>query len=202
MNASLNVSAVSHGVLKDVNLSAGPHALVALTGHSGSGKSTLCHLIAGFERPEQGAVTLDGTPTDEITDWSRIAVVPQRLALLPELTAAENLVMPVLAAGRTVSPDTVATLLERLGVDVLASRPVGQGSVGEQQRVAVARALLLGPSLMVLDEPTAHQDDDNTQRVIEAVLSVLAQGTLVIISTHDPRVLAHATQTLPLGTGL
>ncbi len=198
----MRVSAVSHGVLENVDLSAEPGTLVALTGHSGSGKSTLCHLIAGFERPEQGTVTLNGVPTADITDWSRIAVVPQRLALLDQLTAVENLVLPALAAGRAVGTDQAEKVLDRLGVDVLAGRPVGQGSIGEQQRVAVARALLLGSALVVLDEPTAHQDDDNARRVIDAVLAAVDEGSLVVTSTHDPRVLTHATSTLPLGTGL
>lgn len=198
----LIVSAVSHGVLNGVNLSAGPGMLVCLTGHSGSGKSTLCHLVAGFERPEHGSVTLAGTPTTELTDWSRIAVVPQRLALLEELTGVENLVLPAIAAGRPADPVAAAEVLERLGVAVLADRPVGQGSIGEQQRVAVARALSLGSALIVLDEPTAHQDDDNARRVIDAVLAVVAEGALVVTSTHDPRVLVHAELTLPLGTGL
>nr|WP_269330335.1 ATP-binding cassette domain-containing protein [Kineosporia babensis] len=195
----MSVRDVSHGVLKDVELSADSGTLVALTGHSGSGKSTLCHLLAGFERPEQGTVTLEGRPTAEITDWRQIAVVPQRLALLEQLTAVENL---LLAARLAVETTQAEKILDRLGVDVLAERPVGQGSIGEQQRVAVARALLLDSSLVVLDEPTAHQDDDNARRVIDAVLAGVEAGSLVITSTHDPRLLNHAGFTLPLGTGL
>ena len=199
--ALLTVTDVSHGVLNGVDLAAEPGTLVALTGHSGSGKSTLCHLIAGFERPEHGTVTLDGKSTADAANWSRIAVVPQRLALLAELSGVENLLLPAVAAGQPAEPAHAAELLERLVVAVLASRPVGQGSIGEQQRVAVARALLLNSPLVVLDEPTAHQDDDNARRVIDAVLLAVAQGSLVVTSTHDPRVLAHATNTLALGTG-
>lgn len=200
--SELVVGAVSHGVLADVSLSASSGTLVALTGHSGSGKSTLCHLIAGFERPEQGTVTLDGQVTTDVTNWSRIAVVPQRLALLDRLTAVENLVLPALAAGLPVRSGAAEALLDRLSVDVLAGRPVGEGSIGEQQRVAVARALMLGSSLIVLDEPTAHQDDDNARRVIEAVAAAVDGGALVVTSTHDPRMLEHATSTLALATGL
>jgi ABC-type lipoprotein export system ATPase subunit len=199
--ARLAVADVSHGVLNGVSLTAEPATLVALTGHSGSGKSTLCHLIAGFERPEHGTVALDGKPTADVANWSRIAVVPQRLALLAELSGLENLLLPAVAAGRPAEPAQAAELLERLGVAVLATRPVGQGSIGEQQRVAVARALLLTSPLVVLDEPTAHQDDDNARRVIEAILLAVGQGSLVITSTHDPRVLTHATSSLALGSG-
>ena len=134
---------------------------MALTGHSGSGKSTLCHLVAGLERPSSGTVTVDGAPTADVTDWSRISVVPQRLALLEQLTAMENLALPVASSGRVVDAPAALDLLGRLGVGLLAGRPVGQGSIGEQQRVAVARALVLGSGLVVLDEPTAHQDDEN-----------------------------------------
>lgn len=197
----LFVRNVNHGVLVDVDLAAEPGTLVALTGHSGSGKSTLCHLVAGLERPESGTVTLGGESTAGITDWSRIAVVPQRLALLEQLTALENLALPVLACGRAVDPDAALGLLDRLGVGVLADRPVGRGSIGEQQRIAVARALVLGAGLTVLDEPTAHQDDESAERVIAAITTTVDAGALLVISTHDPRLLSRATLTLPLGSG-
>jgi ABC-type lipoprotein export system ATPase subunit len=197
----LAVRGVRHGVLDGVDLEGRPGTLVALTGHSGSGKSTLCHLVAGLERPGAGTVTLEGKPTAEITDWSRIAVVPQRLALLEQLTARQNLALPVLSAGREVDPEATDALLESLGVVVLANRLVGHGSIGEQQRIAVARALILGATLIVLDEPTAHQDDENAARVIAAITKVIAAGSLVVISTHDPRLLQLAAYALPLGTG-
>jgi ABC-type lipoprotein export system ATPase subunit len=197
----LVVEGVSHGILRDVNLTAAPGTLVALTGHSGSGKSTLCHLVAGLETPEHGLVTMRGAATAEITDWSVIAVVPQRLSLLSELTAIENLVLPSLASGHPETTSAAYDMLERLGVEPLANRPAGQGSIGEQQRIAVARALLLGPALIVVDEPTAHQDDENAERVIAAVIAAVAAGALVICSTHDPRLLARATTALALGSG-
>lgn len=199
--AALSVQAVSHNVLTGVDLTAGPSTLVALTGHSGSGKSTLCHLIAGLESPERGAVTLDGVPTVEIADWSRISVVPQRLSLLDQLTAVENLVLPSIASRRPVTSSAAYAMLERVGVEPLAGRAAGQGSIGEQQRIAVARALLLGSALMVLDEPTAHQDDENAERVIQAILDAVGSGSLVVCSTHDPRLLARADQRLALGSG-
>src|SRR6185312_10004485 len=147
---------------------------------------------AGFERPTSGTATLTGTPTADITDWSRIAVVPQRLALLEQLTAMENLALPVLAAGREVDVRAAQELLESLAVSVLSDRLVGQGSIGEQQRIAVARALVLGAALIVLDEPTAHQDDENAGRVIDAITRTVAAGSLIITSTHDPRLLTRA----------
>jgi ABC-type lipoprotein export system ATPase subunit len=197
----LEVRAVSHGVLNDIHLAADPGTLVALTGHSGSGKSTLCHLVSGLERPERGTVTLAGSRTADMTNWSRISVVPQRLSLLDQLTGMENLALPALAAGLPVDGSATYALLEELGVAPLANRPAGQGSIGEQQRIAVARALVLGSWLMVLDEPTAHQDDENAERVIAAVLEAIRSGALVVCSTHDPRLLARADQQLALGTG-
>jgi len=197
----LAVRGVSHGVLTDVDLESGPGRLVALTGHSGSGKSTLCHLVAGLERPTAGTVTLDGVATADVTDWSRIAVVPQRLALLEQLTARENLALAVQASGQEVDADAAIELLESLGVGVLANRLVGQGSIGEQQRIAVARALVLGAALIVLDEPTAHQDDENAVRVITAINRAVDAGALVVISKHDPRLLERAAFRLALGSG-
>jgi len=197
----LAVRGVSHGVLNDVDLESGPGRMIALTGHSGSGKSTLCHLVAGLERPARGTVTLAGVPTADVTDWSRIAVVPQRLALLEQLTARENLALAVLASGQEVEPDAVTALLDSLGVGVLANRLVGEGSIGEQQRIAVARALVLGAALIVLDEPTAHQDDESAARVIAAIMTVVGAGALVVISTHDPRLLERSSSRLALGSG-
>ena len=197
----LAVRGVSHGVLNDVDLESGPGRMIALTGHSGSGKSTLCHLVAGLERPTRGTVTLAGVPTADVTDWSRIAVVPQRLALLEQLTARENLALAVLASGQEVEPDAVTALLDSLGVGVLANRLVGEGSIGEQQRIAVARALVLRAALIVLDEPTAHQDDESAARVIAAIMTVVGAGALVVISTHDPRLLERSSSRLALGSG-
>ena len=197
----LDVRRVTHGVLREVDLAAEPGELVALTGHSGSGKSTLCHLIAGFERPEQGTVSLAGQATADIADWSRISAVPQRLALLEQLTALENLTLPALASQQPFDPQGARDLLSRLGVAPLIDRPVGQGSIGEQQRVGVARALVLGSALTVLDEPTAHQDDDSADRVIAAILAAVDAGVCVVTSTHDPRLLQRATTSLALGSG-
>jgi ABC-type lipoprotein export system ATPase subunit len=197
----LSVHDVSHGVLNNVELKAEAGSLVGLTGHSGSGKSTLCHLVAGLERPTSGSVTLAGQATASLTDWSRISVVPQRLALLEQLTAMENLALPVRSSGRDVDPGAALELLEALGVGELANRPVGQGSIGEQQRISVARALVLGAALIVLDEPTAHQDDESAARVINAIMSAVAAGALVVTSTHDPRLLTLAAFALPLGSG-
>ena len=197
----LDVRRVTHGVLRAVDLAAEPGDLVALTGHSGSGKSTLCHLIAGFERPEVGTVSLAGQATADIADWSRISAVPQRLALLEQLTALENLTLPALATQQRFEPERGRDLLTRLGVAPLIDRPVGQGSIGEQQRIGVARALILGSSLIVLDEPTAHQDDDSADRVIAAIGAAVDAGACVVTSTHDPRLLQRATTSLALGSG-
>ncbi len=197
----LAVRGVDHGVLHGVELLAEPATLVALTGHSGSGKSTLCHLVAGLERPERGTVTLEGTSTADVTDWSRISVVPQRLALLEQLTGLENLALPVLSAGLVADPQVARAQLDALGVSVLAERPVGRGSIGEQQRVAVARALILPAALIVLDEPTAHQDDENAERVVAAITAAVESGSLLVISTHDPRLLRIATLQVALGSG-
>jgi ABC-type lipoprotein export system ATPase subunit len=113
----------------------------------------------------------------------------------------ENLALPVLSSGHPVTPRIADDLLAELGVAALSNRPVGQGSIGEQQRICVARALVLGAQLVVLDEPTAHQDDENAGRVIAAITNAIEAGALVVTSTHDPRLPDRAAFALPLDTG-
>lgn len=158
-------------------------SMTALVGPSGSGKTTLLNLIVGGDDPDEGVVT--GAPPRP--DWSRLAIVPQTLGLLPELTMAENVGLP-LRLGADGAQD-VDEVMELLGIAVLADRPPEEASLGEQQRAAVARALVASPALLVADEPTSHQDEANAHRVIEALATLSAAGSSVFLATHDPRTL-------------
>lgn len=196
----VEVRAVGHrragaAVLHDVDLSLPPATLTVLAGRSGSGKSTLCHLIAGVMKPTTGEVLIDGgAPT---TDWAVVSLLPQRLALEPTLTVAENVLLPAaLRAGATAE-----LLLQRLGLAGIAARPAQDTSLGEQQRTALARALVLGPRVAVLDEPTAHQDDEHVQLVLDALRAAVVAGTLVIVATHDQRVIEAADHVVRLESG-
>lgn len=206
MSALIEVRGVSHTrgtdaaatrVLHDVELSLAAGTLAVLAGRSGSGKSTLCHLIAGIMPPAAGAVLVGGRPAYPRPDWSRVALLPQRLALDPELTVAENVCLPAGLRGAERPSD----LLERLGLTAIAARPSRETSLGEQQRAALARALVLAPAVAVLDEPTAHQDDEHVQGVLDVLAGAVRAGTLVLAATHDPRVIDVADSVTQLRSG-
>jgi ABC-type lipoprotein export system ATPase subunit len=185
-------------ILRDVDLRLEPARLAVLAGRSGSGKSTLCHLVAGIMRPSTGAVSVADGPAHRVRDWAVVSLLPQRLALAAELTVAENALLPARLRGRTAAqPD----LIERLGLDAIADRPARETSLGEQQRTALARALVLGPTVAVLDEPTGHQDDEHVGLILDAMVSAARAGTLVLVATHDQRVIDVADETVNLRSG-
>jgi putative ABC transport system ATP-binding protein len=188
-------------VLRDVDLRVEEGRLVALAGRSGSGKSTLAHLIAGLGAPQSGRITVDGTSAHEIADWGRVSLLPQRLALVEELSIAENVLLPTVLAGRRHPTDDGEELIAALGLGEIAGRSATAASLGEQQRAALARALVLRPRLAVLDEPTGHQDDARVELVLAAMSAARGRGTTVLVATHDDRVLAVADQVIRLHRG-
>jgi ABC-type multidrug transport system ATPase subunit len=181
-------------VLRDIDLSLPAATLAVLAGRSGSGKSTLCHLIAGVMPPTRGEVLIDG---GRHRDWATVSLLPQRLALDPSLTVAENVLLPA-ALRAAAAPDE---LLNRLGLAAIAARPARDTSLGEQQRTALGRALVLNPRIAVLDEPTAHQDDEHVHLVLDALRAVVKSGTLVVVATHDQRVIEAADHVVRLESG-
>lgn len=207
MSAPLvQVSGVSHTrgtgaaatrVLHDVDLALEPAALVVLAGRSGSGKSTLCHLVAGVMAPTAGQVLVGGRPAYPVADWARVSLLPQRLSLDPELTVAENVLLPAGLRGR----GTGSGLLDRLGLTPIAGRPARETSLGEQQRTALARALVLAPAVAVLDEPTGHQDDDHVHLVLDVLAAAVRGGTLAVVASHDPRVIDAADVVVRMHSG-
>jgi ABC-type lipoprotein export system ATPase subunit len=184
-------------ILHDVDLHLGGSRLVVLAGRSGSGKSTLCHLIAGVMRPSTGTVLVAGRPADRVHDWGVTSLLPQRPALATEMTVAENAALPARLRGSDADPD----LLDRLGLDAIRDRPAGATSLGEQQRTALARALVLRPAVAVLDEPTGHQDDDHVGLILDTLTAAARAGSLVLVATHDQRVVDVADETIHLSSG-
>jgi ABC-type lipoprotein export system ATPase subunit len=184
-------------VLHEIDLSLAPATLAVLAGRSGSGKSTLCHLIAGVMAPTTGEVLVAGRPAYPVADWATVSLLPQRLALEPELTVAENVLLPAGLRGRSADG-----LLDRLGLAAVAGRPARETSLGEQQRTALARALVLNPAVAVLDEPTAHQDDEHVHLVLAALAAAVRTGTLAVVATHDQRVIDVADTVVRLSQGL
>jgi ABC-type lipoprotein export system ATPase subunit len=184
-------------ILQGIDLRMDRGRLVVLAGRSGSGKSTLCHLVAGVMRPTSGAVRVADRPADRVHDWAIVSLLPQRLALAAELTVLENAGLPARLRGRPVDPD----LLGRLGLDAIADRPAGATSLGAPQRTALARALVLGPAVAVLDEPTGHQDDEHVDLILDTLTTAAGGGTLVLVATHDQRVIDVADEPVHLSSG-
>lgn len=153
-----------------------------LVGASGSGKSTLLGIIAGFDRPDVGR--LDWDEALDPCSWSTVAAVPQALALMPDMTFGENI---ALVLRLTDAPARHADeLCELLEVSQLLSRYPRQASLGEQQRVAIVRALCVRPKVLVLDEPTAHQDVRRAALIRQALSDAARHGSAVLATTHDP----------------
>jgi ABC-type lipoprotein export system ATPase subunit len=189
---------MSRAVLRDVSLVVRVGEVVALAGRSGSGKSTLCHLVAGLEPPTSGSILVADVAATDVDDWAVVSLLPQRVGLVPELSVAENVLLPAWLRDRDAALET----LETLGLAELADRAADQLSLGEQQRAGIARAFVLRPSLAILDEPTSHQDDEHVELVSKAVDRARLAGTAVLVATHDERLLASATRVVRLTGGV
>lgn len=179
----------------DLRLSSGESVL--LTGPSGCGKSTLLRLLAGLHRPQEGTVLVEGRAmngwtADEVRRWraDRVGFVFQDFRLLPYLNVGENIRLPYRLNPRrrwTAAESRAADdMLERAGLAGCRSRPVGTLSEGEKQRVAVCRALLPGPGLVLADEPTGNLDTANRDRVIDLLVSGCRDtGATLLVVSHD-----------------
>jgi putative ABC transport system ATP-binding protein len=182
-------------VLNDLAAAVQPGEVVIVRGRSGSGKTTLLNILAGWQDPDAGTVTWG---VDHPESWDRVAVVPQSLGLLPELTLGENIGLP----GRLADTEgDVSGVAEKLEISHLLDRPVGGASLGEQQRAAIGRALIRRPSLLLADEPSSHQDLDRLHLVWRLIDEVAGGGTGVIAATHDPDAFRYADRVLDLHDG-
>jgi putative ABC transport system ATP-binding protein len=191
--------------LVDVDLDVSAGEGVALVGRSGSGKTTLLNVAAGWETPDRGRVrTLDGDPHAHPPPWEAVAVVPQRLGVLRELTILENVELPIrLSRGRVddEARSSAVEVLDEVGIRTVANRRPAECSLGEQQRAAVARALVLAPRLLIADEPTAHLDARSSAAVLDAIRTRVVDGMTFLVATHDPDVLAHLDRAVPMRDG-
>lgn len=181
--------------IDDVSLQLEPARMTALVGPSGSGKTTLLDMVMGESRPDRGTVSgLTDRPT-----WNDLSIVPQQLGLLSELTIGENVRLPLrLGARPHRDPDD---LLESLGIAELAGRFPHETSLGQQQRAAVARALVSGSRAMIVDEPTSHQDEKNVGIVADSLVQAARTGSLVLVATHDDRVIERCDHAVHLVDG-
>jgi putative ABC transport system ATP-binding protein len=186
---------VAYQALKGVDLRVDAGEMVAIEGPSGSGKTTIINLIAGIDRPTAGAVTVNGSRVDQMSEeqlavWRgrTIGVVFQFFQLLPTLTAAENAMLPLDLAGIGSSRDRSRQAGQHLALVGLGDRgerlPV-ELSGGEQQRVAIARALACQPKILLGDEPTGNLDTETAAQMFALLSSLHDSGTTVVYVTHD-----------------
>jgi putative ABC transport system ATP-binding protein len=191
--------------LAGVDLRVDAGEFVALVGPSGSGKTTLLALLCGWELPDEGRLAYLG-PLEgrrpETLGWRNLALVPQALGLLADLSIADNVLLPArLRTTAVVAAARADALLTAFGLTHLADRYPHQASLGEQQRAAVARALLLRPAVLLADEPTAHQDRGHADRMLDAVTAAAREGSAVLIATHDEQAWARADRVLSMCDG-
>ena len=197
--------------LRGASLEVRAGEIVALVGASGSGKSTLLHCAAGLLAPESGSVTLDGVRTDALSDDARsrlrlssFGFVFQHASLVPELTAQENVELPLRMRGwsRTKVRRNSARWLRQLDVESVSGQRPGQLSGGQAQRVAACRALAGEPQMIFADEPTGALDQDNSDRVVDALTAAAReQGASVLLVTHDHGVAARADRQVRMVDG-
>jgi lipoprotein-releasing system ATP-binding protein len=198
-------------VLKDVNLSVDPGEVVAVVGASGSGKSTLLHLLGGLDRPTAGSVRVGGTDLATLDEAGRsrlraraVGFVFQFHQLLPEFTALENVMMPGWVAGtsRTSARERAEGLLRDLGLQDRLEHKPGELSGGEQQRVAVARALHMRPAVLLADEPTGNLDRKASATLLEIFERYRSrEQQAIVIATHNPDVADSAGRVVHLEDG-
>ena len=197
--------------LRGVSGEVAERSAVAVTGRSGSGKSTLLHLAAGIDAPTSGEVLLLGRPLAALSDRERtrvrrdhVGLVFQFFHLLPHLSVEENVLVPALVAGDPPRPATgrARELLARVGLEARLRDPVQKLSGGEMQRVALCRALLRRPKLLLADEPTGNLDEENGQRVMELLLGLARdEGSAVLYVTHSRELAALADAIWTLHSG-
>ena len=211
--AALSMRLASGGrvvdVLTDVSLAVPAGQFLAIAGPSGSGKSTLLGLLAGLDQPTAGRVEVAGVDItaldeDDLARFRRdhVGYVFQSYHLIPTLTASENVAVPLELAGRRDAAERAQALLAEVGLAERAHHYPVQLSGGEQQRVAVARAIALAPPLLLADEPTGNLDSATGKQIIDLLVGVnRRRGCTLVLVTHDPALAAHADRVVTLRDG-
>jgi putative ABC transport system ATP-binding protein len=197
--------------LRGASVAVSPGEILAVMGPSGSGKSTLLHCLAGIFTPDRGEVRFDGQRLDTLGEAERTKLrrtafgfVFQFGQLVPELTTADNVALPLLLnrVRRRAAYKTAQAWLDRLGIADKGGNRTGELSGGEAQRVAVARALAVGPKVIFADEPTGSLDSLAGEKVMDLLTGLAREaGTTVVLVTHDARVAAYADRVVMVRDG-
>src|SRR5450432_2863304 len=178
VNLSLGTGAARVHILKDISLRVAPGEAIGLIGPSGSGKSTLLMVMAGLERPDSGEVVVNGTPFNALDEDAlarfrgrQVGIVFQSFHLIPTMTALENVAVPLELAGVADAQERARGELAGVGLSERLHHYPAQLSGGEQQRVAVARALAPNPAILVADEPTGNLDEETGQQIVDLLFA-------------------------------
>ena len=209
VNLSLGHGAARVHILKDIDLHIGTGEAIGLVGPSGSGKSTLLMVMAGLERADTGSVAVAGRNLSNLDEDAlarfrgrHIGIVFQSFHLIPTMTALENVAVPLELAGETDAQARAREELAAVGLSERLDHYPAELSGGEQQRVAVARALAPDPAIVVADEPTGNLDEDTGKQIIELLFAGHARrkSTLVLV-THDATLAARCARVVRLRSG-
>jgi putative ABC transport system ATP-binding protein/lipoprotein-releasing system ATP-binding protein len=208
LRQSFDLGARHIDVLRGIDLDIHPAESVFLVGASGAGKTTLLYTLAGLERPRGGTVTFEGlelyscgSATQARVRNQRIGFVFQGYFLLPELTALENVLLPTMIGGH-VSRDRAIRALERVGLGERLQHLPAELSGGEQQRFAIARALINDPVLIFADEPTGNLDAATGSSIVDLLLDLVREsGKTLVVVTHDPALAARGDRKLEIRDG-
>jgi len=209
VNLSLGQGAARVHILKDIDLHIGNGEAIGLVGPSGSGKSTLLMVMAGLEQADSGSVEVAGMNLREFDEDTlarfrgrQVGIVFQSFHLIPTMTAVENVAVPLELAGAADAQARARDELSAVGLGDRLDHYPAQLSGGEQQRVAVARALAPNPAILVADEPTGNLDEDTGQQIIELLFAGHAKRkTTLVLVTHDPALAARCDRVVRLRSG-
>jgi putative ABC transport system ATP-binding protein len=209
VNLSLGQGAARVHILKDIDLHIGNGEAIGLVGPSGSGKSTLLMVMAGLEQADSGTVEVAGMNLGKFDEDAlarfrgrQVGIVFQSFHLIPTMTALENVAVPLELAGAADAQARARDELSAVGLDERFDHYPAQLSGGEQQRVAVARALAPNPAIVVADEPTGNLDEDTGRQIIELLFAGHAKRkTTLVLVTHDPALAARCDRVVRLRSG-
>jgi len=209
VNLSLGGGAARVHILRDIELNIRRGEAVALLGPSGSGKSTLLMVMTGLERADSGSVLVAGEDLSKLDEdalarfrGKNIGIVFQAFHLIPTMTALENVAVPLELAGIADARERARAELAAVGLGARLDHYPAQLSGGEQQRVAVARALAPNPAILVADEPTGNLDEDTGKQIIDLLFAGHAQrGTTLVLVTHDTGLAARCGRVVRMRSG-
>ena len=194
--------------LRGVSFSIEPAEVVALVGPSGSGKTTLINVLCGWEHADSGEMLWQGEARPippEGRPWAELSIVPQDLGLIEELSVRENIELPIRLGRNGLDREKLRSrasgLIRGFGLDMLEDRTPGEISLGEQQRTALSRALVLTPTLLLADEPTAHQDAGWVKGVLRAFHMAAGEGSSCLIATHSREALKFVDRIVAIRDG-